>query len=204
MFNSFSTQTVVSVEYDPSLSTYQKLQTMHPSTVQCPCSNMTMAYKTFAFLSPTFHQVCSSDLVSDSWISLLTVVGSTTLSNTWFTEDGRYFQLLSTLCQSINQIVVRDVHRFLEQTLATSYVDIKTNFEAQLDATMTQFTQSISISFTLLIDAMRTFLQIDQPLTIFTISDYAQLVVDTVIPANTDQSTRQVRIFSKHAPSSSL
>ena len=40
----------------------------------CPCSNVAIPYHKFIRLTPIFHQVCSSDFVTESWINLLSVV----------------------------------------------------------------------------------------------------------------------------------
>ncbi|CAF1661282.1 unnamed protein product, partial [Adineta ricciae] len=97
LYYSFKTQTITMIEHNPLLNTYKNLQTIHSSTLRCPCSKMAMPYKTFTSLSPTFHQICSSDLVDESWISLLTTAGTNHPRNTWIIEAGRYFQMLSSL-----------------------------------------------------------------------------------------------------------
>ncbi|UJR06811.1 hypothetical protein I4U23_011098 [Adineta vaga] len=192
-YHSLKTQTITMVKYNPSLSTYKNLQTIHMNTLKCPCSNMAMPYKTFTSLSPTFHQICSSDLVGESWISFIIDIGTFHPENTWVIEAGRYFQMLLSLCQLIKQTVDEDIRRFLTQTFATSHVLIESDFDAQLNATIIQFTQSINISFSLLIDAMRTFMQIDQPLTTFTTGDYKQIVPTYFTNTNTNQDGNQTK-----------
>ncbi|CAF1210287.1 unnamed protein product [Adineta ricciae] len=193
LYHSFNTQTVIMVQYNPSFLTYKHLQTMYLNTLKCPCSKIAMPYKTFTSLSPTLHQICSSDLIGESWISFLVEVGTYNPENTWVTESGRYFQMLSSLCQLIKQTIDENVRRFLSQTFATSHVLIEPDFNAQLNATISQFTQSINISFSLLIEVMRTFMQIDQPLTIFTTADYSQLIPLIVVNNNTGQDEIQIK-----------
>ncbi|CAF1199914.1 unnamed protein product [Adineta ricciae] len=60
--------TVNKSESSPSLSTFQYLVNKYPKTMNCPCSNIGITYQTFIDINVKFHQVCSSQYITKSWI----------------------------------------------------------------------------------------------------------------------------------------
>ncbi|CAF3928555.1 unnamed protein product, partial [Adineta steineri] len=66
-----STELMTIKVWNPSLPHYNNLKRLNSNTLICPCYTTTMPYDTFIALSPTLHQVCSSDFISDRWISVL-------------------------------------------------------------------------------------------------------------------------------------
>ncbi|UJR12629.1 hypothetical protein I4U23_016804 [Adineta vaga] len=61
----------------PSLATYQQLYNDHPTTLQCPCSQISVPYKAFLNVTFVIHQICSSGLVSPVWLNYLTLFDPT-------------------------------------------------------------------------------------------------------------------------------
>lgn len=57
--------------HNPSLKTYEELQTNHASTLTCPCLVNTMPYQRFINVKTAIHQICTSDFVGDQWINSL-------------------------------------------------------------------------------------------------------------------------------------
>src|ERR1700722_11405140 len=57
----------------PSLSTYQDLERDFSNSLQCSCSHISMKYESFLIIKSRFHQLCSSEFVSDRWIKYLYV-----------------------------------------------------------------------------------------------------------------------------------
>ena len=126
-----------------------------------------MPYGAFVSLSPIFHQVCSSDLVSDSWISWLVQSLSAHFNdNVWLYNSGSYFEQLATLCKLANTTANEHVTAFLTRTFATSYVLNEVDFNTQLNTTTSQLINSTVINFGLFVDLTRLFMQVDQPLTV--------------------------------------
>jgi hypothetical protein len=70
-FTAFGQQTELITIKNPSEDVFQALYTKYSSTLQCPCNQIEISYKTFINISYTFHPVCSSVFVSNSWIDLL-------------------------------------------------------------------------------------------------------------------------------------
>ncbi|CAF0789948.1 unnamed protein product [Adineta steineri] len=165
LFNSLKSQTITIIEKNPSLTKYKQLQIFYPDTLACPCANTTMPYETFVTLSPIFHQVCSSDLISKSWISLLShSPEQDAVTGAWISKAAQYFGLLSSICQLANSTATNNTHAFLARTFVTSYVLIETDFNIQVNTTIKQLTESIVIGFNLFNIMTRLFIQADQPI----------------------------------------
>jgi len=50
---------------------FNQLRSKYASTLSCPCTTITMPYKTFLNSAITLHPVCSSLFVSEQWIDAL-------------------------------------------------------------------------------------------------------------------------------------
>ena len=90
----------------PSLAVYQQLYNDHADTLQCPCSKQSIPYGSFLNVTFTLHQVCSSDLISPTWLNYLELFDPIFLPS-WQVIDGirdfrtignAYFQVLNTFC----------------------------------------------------------------------------------------------------------
>jgi hypothetical protein len=114
---------------------------------------------------PILHQVCSSDFVSDDWISILKSIPEVSMKNNdWRRNAHSQFQLLSILCQLANKTINDAVHRFIMQSFITSSVLIENHFNIQFNTTLNQFFNSMIIYFGLLVNTVRLLHQVDQPL----------------------------------------
>lgn len=124
-----------------------------------------MPYSMTVSLSPVFHQICSSDLVSDDWIQL---IGNVRLSNivtrAWVNEASRYFQYLATLCELASRQANESLQSFLTHTMATVDVLSEVDFGAQMNSTVAQLIKSILIRFRLFMDTSQGLMHVDQPL----------------------------------------
>ena len=162
---STATQTVTVVVSKPTLTAYRELQNLHAGTLECACSNSIMLYDTFITLSSTFHQICSSDLTSDEWVSrMLAAYRGIGGDNFWDFMSGHYFKALSSFCELAHDTTNRNINNFLAQAFATTYVLSKSDFDIQLNATINQFIESVVTSFSLFIDTIRLLIQADQPI----------------------------------------
>lgn len=121
MYTSLSLQFSTYILELPTHGTYEKLLEKHSDSVHCPCRRISVSYGQFIRLQPTFHQVCSSGLISQEWIDFtfaanLTVIWPmdvrTSLSAMW--------QLLSALCQSSIRILIDNLDGFKNSPLISS------------------------------------------------------------------------------------
>ncbi|CAF1319985.1 unnamed protein product [Adineta ricciae] len=70
-YTSFSVRFKSEFVLTPTYSQYQKLQRQYSDSLQCPCTKISISYGQFVRTSPRFHQVCSSDFVTQEWINSL-------------------------------------------------------------------------------------------------------------------------------------
>ncbi|UJR17971.1 hypothetical protein I4U23_004870 [Adineta vaga] len=124
MVSSFSPRLVTFQIVKPSLSTYQHLATRYSDTIDCTCSQVSIQYGLFLTVIPRFHQVCSSDFVSDRWITYIyDISNSAQQSNS---SDFRYsataqFQLLAALCR----LAEETVNNTLLRLIANYFINIE-------------------------------------------------------------------------------
>ncbi len=163
LYTSFDTETITETDRSISLIKYEQLQLAYKNTIKCPCSNSANRYERFVSSYYTLHQVCSSDFVNDSWISMLAVYVDERDASDWHLTAAQRFQLLSSLCQIANETIKDAVQRIDARSLITPNLLTKTDFISQLNTTLTQFTQSTIIQFGLLVDTVRLFTRVDQP-----------------------------------------
>ena len=124
-----------------------------------------MPYHRFLSLSPTLHQVCSSDFVGELWISIMMSITFQSISTDWRNQAGPQFQLLSNLCNLANKTIDDAIRRFITQSFVTLNVLNEFDFQTQLNATLQQFIQSTTTYFVQIIDVVDVLMQVDQPLT---------------------------------------
>ncbi|CAF0768516.1 unnamed protein product [Adineta steineri] len=111
------------IVHSPSLAVYKKLQKQYPDTLQCPCTKLAIPYRTFVNVAPSFHQVCSSDFISQSWIDF------TFKTNTTFiwpmdvrTSLSAMCQLLAAVCSSSTKIIFDTLNDFSNLPLINSMI----------------------------------------------------------------------------------
>lgn len=90
---------------NPSEADFIALYAKYQNILHCPCSEVTIPYGSFISISPVFHPVCTSWLVSEEWIQYVTSVRS--LQSYYEDDDFRtnahsFFSALATLCDLAN------------------------------------------------------------------------------------------------------
>ncbi|CAF1459507.1 unnamed protein product, partial [Adineta steineri] len=169
LYKSLDVQTTNIIVSKPSLITYKQLQKSYSDSLECSCLNIAIPFQKFVTWSPRLHQLCTSDFITENWISLvsLTQLGWLGWDETnWFGFSGTHFRFLSTLCQLANKTVTDAIHRFDIQSFITLNVTTETSFNIQLDIIVNEFAQSFITNFDLLIQTVQLLTQTDQPYTI--------------------------------------
>ncbi|CAF1307759.1 unnamed protein product [Adineta ricciae] len=145
---------------NPSLTLYEQLYEDYSDTLQCPCSHISVPYKSFMNVSFILHQVCSSDLVSSDWLSYLAVFDPATAISQSSLIDGTrdfrtmgvsYFQFLSTFCSMVQtniddaQRVFRNTPFVNDRVLSRSVFNTKTQpiIDSFIDTTRNNFIRTI-------------------------------------------------------------
>jgi hypothetical protein len=134
----------------PTLSQFELLSNQYPSTLSCPCSEVTIPHNTFLSFAPQYHQVCSSEFVLQPWISSLFSINTSDYFVLDFrTSASSQFQVVALLCQTAVQSVSDALEQFGMQQLITSRTLSRSAFDAQSAALVQQ------LQTTSLIDTMR-------------------------------------------------
>ena len=160
---SFRTQISIINIANPSSSTYEELQRLYFDTLRCPCTRTNILYQAFVSSSPVFHQVCSSDFVTDRWLEILSKSYTIEDISDWRNRAFPQFQLLTNLCRFATQTVNDNIHRFLTRSLITSNAITQSDFENQMNATLEEFIRSTTVYFDLFVETARLLIQVDQP-----------------------------------------
>ena len=168
--NLLNTEIVMTKSSNPPLETYTNLQISHSDTLTCPCSTTTIPYHKFMTLSPISHQICSSDFISNEWISMALKNFIPYHNLDWRNRVYQQFSLLSKLCQLANETITRNKKEFLSQSFIVSSMISENDFNTQLNETLNQFFQSTIVQFYQFIQVVDLSIQVDQPFMIPTIA----------------------------------
>ncbi|CAF0787476.1 unnamed protein product [Adineta steineri] len=132
-------QTQVVTVTSPSIDQFESLSDEYPNTLVCPCSQTNIRYDQFMLFDPRYHQVCSSQFISQQFIPTLF---KTNMSR-FYPLDFRLmamsqFQILALLCQTAASTISNDLNQFLAQQMVTSQAVSREIFEAQVEALVEQ------------------------------------------------------------------
>jgi hypothetical protein len=75
----------------PSFITYQGLYRDYSSTVECPCSTISMSPDTFLNITFSLHPICNSDMVSPVWLEYIASLDPKLLPSWTETEHSSDF-----------------------------------------------------------------------------------------------------------------
>lgn len=120
---------------NPVESRYIELQENYPNTLTCLCDTILMNYSTFITIEPYYHQLCSSDLISDEWIEYHLLYYFDLVN--WYTElDYRLnaatqFQSLAIFCDEAKKTIDNTLRVFKQTDFASSRVIARSVLELQ-------------------------------------------------------------------------
>ena len=141
----------------PTLAQYSQLYNTYSQTLTCECTTISINYGTFLHVEYTFHQVCSSIFVSESWINYLAAsYGSSNVFIEDFRWTGTYtFQALSALCALINKTISNSLTDFYSSEYISAYVISSELFQLQVQSLTDQFRLSTTNAFLLSLSMIR-------------------------------------------------
>ncbi|CAF4403070.1 unnamed protein product, partial [Adineta steineri] len=110
----------------------------HGDTLHCPCSITSSTYGKYIKIEPIFHQVCSSQFISNEW-RINTTTGLVSNLSNYDRRDYRRFlsahlQYLAGLCDLSNQSVNAFIQQFLSSLFVTIQLLPKSVLNTQMDA----------------------------------------------------------------------
>jgi len=144
---------------DPTSETYFELFSKYTRTLTCPCRKIAIDYRNLVNISYTFHQLCTSDFISEKWIGLLP--GSEVLTSK---DDFRgiapyLFRGLATFCESVNTTIVDSLDSFYtRQYIGDSLVSFDL-FKSQMDSQVIEFISSTTKTYLLSLSMIRSTTQ---------------------------------------------
>ncbi|CAF1237186.1 unnamed protein product [Adineta ricciae] len=124
----------IEIQY-PTLSLYNELQRKYPS-INCRCSNISIPYEQFVHFAPRYHQICSSDFVTQQWIDYLY---NSTTTHFYFIVDFRLtaslqFRFLRNLCQQSIQAINTSLQSLNNNHFITVLLLEKDEFDIHMKA----------------------------------------------------------------------
>ena len=131
-----------------------------PPDAHCPCSRVSLSYGEFISIEPRFHQICSSDFISDRWIKAINFGTNTTyFSNFDFrTEASAVFQSLESLCQLSKDYAIQSIDSFNKDLFISQEVLQESIFQSQINSIIQQFQLSSPIEFSTQLKLVRKLL----------------------------------------------
>jgi hypothetical protein len=120
----------------------------YPTILQCPCSQVSVQYGTFINISSvTYHQVCSSDFVTNAWIRALYRNGSTTQlpSDDYLFTFINQLEFLASLCQITQQVFADTLSSFNNSNFIQIYSVSPIVFSGQIQSIILKLIGSGSI-----------------------------------------------------------
>ena len=133
----------------PTESEYNLLEQIYTDQLSCPCTSISMNYRTFINIEPRYHQVCSSDLVSTEWINYNSIQE---LDLLYDPDDYRmvatsYFRLLSAFCRSANKTIDDALRTYFQAQFVSSQVISRQLFESQVNKSIHNWQSSTTERF---------------------------------------------------------
>jgi hypothetical protein len=136
-YATLSLRTVTVTENNPSESEFQWLYPRYSDTIKCPCSRIAIPYSEFIRYDATFHEVCSSQFISQTWIDAVYTANRTFLvPNDVRITLNIFWQSIRLLCTLTQKKVMEVLNDFNSTLLLSSQTQppwlIETNAKAAL------------------------------------------------------------------------
>ncbi|UJR18198.1 hypothetical protein I4U23_005099 [Adineta vaga] len=150
------TQTVIIEK--PTLDRYEQLNSKYSKTLTCPCSKISINYKTFLNLKYTSYEICRSIFVTPMWIDSISTLsdGQTTLDTGGMRFPISYsFETLNVFCSLINENIKNRLIQFYTNQYVTSSVVSEDILKSQVESFISQFISSTTNDFLLSLSRIR-------------------------------------------------
>ncbi|CAF1318620.1 unnamed protein product [Adineta ricciae] len=129
----------------PGYSLYKDLQKKHSDGLQCSCAEYVILYEHFVVTNSSFHQVCSSDFVSQRWIDFIFQVDSTTIYPIDVrTSLSAMWQIIRNLCQHSAATMTDTLKQFSKSALISPLLLTEDFIEAKIQSALHSLLEMIS------------------------------------------------------------
>ena len=161
---SFFTVNVKTITLDtPSL---EKITELENRTLVCPCSTSVIPYGTFLSVAPIFHPICSSDFVSDPWLTELDRSNDQEILQLCVP-----FRLLYLFCALVQKIVHAQLRQLDDTRIVNPRLIPQAQLESEADAKVKQVVSSARTAF---FNALQLFQDTTSTNRLLSISDVFQ------------------------------
>lgn len=134
---------------DPSYEQFQLFSAHYPQTLRCPCSAVSSSQHSFIELEPHFHQICTSEFVSQNWLNYLNLaVGEIAfIPDDFSNTGGLIFQTLASFCRLADKMISNGLQTFKSTTFITSEALFENVFVEQINTLIRAFQSSITLTY---------------------------------------------------------
>ena len=131
-----------------------------PHDAQCPCTQLSIPYGSFLNVQVRFHQVCSSDLISNRWINA--IFENLYHNRSYYVADFRsigsgHFQVLRSLCQLSNRYFNDSLQSLYSRSFVSSKALDRNTLQSTIDGYMEDFQLNIPLIFKSRIELIKQF-----------------------------------------------
>ena len=141
-----------SIDGPHHLNDYEKLQNIHSIQLNCPCTIVSIPYRSVVktLQVQSFHPICESQFLSISWLEYLRT--SMEMEFWMPAEDFRqwaadFFNAIRKLCLLAKQTIDHELSHFMSSTLITDRLISKEMFDFRMNQTIEYLIANISRSF---------------------------------------------------------
>ena len=158
IFSAYESKSITVQSDKPSLSAYQQLSASYSDTLQCSCSHISIPYQSFLIIKPRFHQICSSEFVSEDWINYIYKRDGLVyqyLSTDYRSSSTGQFVLLASLCKLSKETINITLSQLLLSDFISSQLLSPKLLDEQIETIITQFRLTTSNSFLNILNLIR-------------------------------------------------
>ncbi|CAF1538405.1 unnamed protein product, partial [Adineta ricciae] len=140
IISSLIVYTVNKTENSPDVTKFQYLLNKYSKTLNCPCSKVGVTYSTFVTIDVEFHQVCSSEFITKSWIEFVFAQ-----NNSENTDQilSFFWQIIADFCTISKESLKAAIINFNSSFIVTPIVVSKDIIESQVYSDLNVYIQSI-------------------------------------------------------------
>ncbi|UJR08381.1 hypothetical protein I4U23_012652 [Adineta vaga] len=167
---------------------FEQLYIKHEKTLSCPCLKVTVPYRDFVLNKIRFHDVCSSQFISDEWIEAVYTKDESRYGTTDFrTTANSQFYLLARLCSFSKDTVRQNQLNFDNNEFVTIKVLSSHQVEVETKAIFNSMKKSISIQIMSFFNYLRTTSQANSQVS----------ALNTNTDDRSEDSIRQQKIYTR-------
>lgn len=141
-----------------SRNQYDKLRRNYPNTLDCSCDQISTEYQKFIQINLSYHQICSSNFVTQKWIRYLYKYANPDGQNFRATAVSQ-FLTLSSLCELTRKTIETNIEQFYGTKFLTSQLISSDLFETQMNSIIKSFRTSVPLTFKRTLDTTRGLIQ---------------------------------------------